>query len=118
MPAAATAAPAPPPVLWRALGTWSGGGSLQTGSFDVTTGALRLRWEATSARPAPEGRLTVTLHSAISGRPLQTVVEHRGAGAATVSIADEPRTSYLDVQAEGLDWRLTLEEAVTAPLRH
>lgn len=111
-PAAAAAAPAPA-VVWRTLGTWSGHGSLQTGSFDVSTGALRLRWQADGAA-AGRGRLTVTLHSAISGRPLQTVVDHQGPGGATASFADEPRTSYLDVQAAGLDWRLTLEEALTA----
>jgi len=111
-PAVATAAPAPRAVVWRTLGTWSGQGSLQTGSFDVSTGAMRLRWDATRERAPGEGHLTVTLHSAISGRPLQTVVDHAGPGGASVSVADEPRTSYLDVQAEGLDWRLTLEEAL------
>ena len=31
------------------LGTWSGRGDRQTDSFDVATGALRLRWEAPAA---------------------------------------------------------------------
>lgn len=110
----AEAAPAPRAVVWRTLGTWQGRGSRQTGSFDVTTGAMRLRWEAVAAGAAGGGHLTVTLHSAISGRPLQTIVDHDGPGTDAVPVADEPRTSYLDVQAAGLDWRLTLEEALTA----
>ena len=87
--AAIGAACSPPPVAqaarpaaeprWHQLGTWAGQGSRQTDSFDVATGALRLRWETRAT--AGGGRFKVSLHSAISGRPLQTFLEHRGAGA-------------------------------------
>jgi hypothetical protein len=103
-------------MAWRTLGEWSGRGSRQTESFDVTTGALRLRWEAANAATGA-GHLTVTLNSAISGRVLQTIVDHEGNGGASVELQDDPRTSYLEIQSDGLDWRLTLEEAGTRPVR-
>jgi hypothetical protein len=99
-------------VAWRTLGSWSGRGNSQTGSFTVETGALRLRWEARNERPAGSGIFRVFLHSAISGRPLQAVVDHRGAGQDTVLLQDDPRVSYLVIESGNLDWAVTLEEAV------
>ena len=63
------------------------------------------------------GRLTVTLHSAVSGRPLQTIVEAQGIGSATVNVADEPRWCHFVIQAEHVEWQMTLEQgfATTAP---
>jgi hypothetical protein len=107
------AASTPTPTAWRTLGSWSGRGNRQTESFDVVTGALRLRWETVNERAPGAGRLSVALHSAISGRALQTIVDHQGVGAATATLSDEPRTSYLVVEAADIDWRLTLEEAVS-----
>ena len=101
-------------VVWRAVGAWSGQGDRQTDSFDVTTGALQLRWSARETTPGT-GRLKVSLHSAISGRPLQTVLEVRGGGAATVYIEDEPRVSYLVIESAGVEWRADLSERVSGP---
>ena len=91
------------PLVWRAVGTWSGRGSSQTGSFEVTTGALRVTWDARDIQTPGSGRLRVALHSAISGRALQTIVDVRGAGANTAYVQDDPRTSYFEVDAVGLD---------------
>jgi len=120
--AAIGAACSPPPVAeaarpaaeprWHQLGAWAGHGSRQTDSFDVATGALRLRWETRGDAAAAGSRFKVSLHSAISGRPLQTLVEHRGTGAGTVHAEDDPRVSYLVIEAEQVDWKVTLEEAV------
>ena len=112
-PAVVPAVGVPAATMWRTLGTWSGRGNQQTESFDVVTGSLRLRWEAVNERAPGAGRLTVALHSAISGRALQTIVDHRGVGAAAATLSDEPRTSYLEVEAADVEWRLTLEEAVS-----
>lgn len=98
-------------TLWRELGTWSGSGSRQTESFDVTSGALRLTWEASEA-PSAQGHLRVSLHSAISGRPLHTAVDHAGTGSDTVRIPTQPRVAYLLVESEGVEWSLRLEEGV------
>jgi hypothetical protein len=125
--AAIGAACSPPPVAeaarpaaeprWHQLGAWTGRGDRQTDSFDVTTGALQVRWNARETTPGA-GRLRVSLHSAISGRPLQTVLDVRGSGADEVYFEDEPRVSYLVVEASDVDWRIELFQAApggTAP---
>lgn len=102
-------------TVWYSLGTWSGRANAQTESFDVTTGALRLTWVAEGETTSEPGRLRVSLYSAISGRPLQTIVDTVGAGVDTVRFADEPRVAYLAIDSDGVAWHLTLEEAVAAP---
>jgi polar amino acid transport system substrate-binding protein len=111
-PGQAAARTAPAETTWRELGSWSGRGSRQTESFEVTTGALRVRWEAANAPAPDQGALTISLHSAISGRVLQTPVDQRGVGASVAHLADEPRTSYLGIESADVDWTVTLEEAV------
>ena len=100
-------------TTWRPLGQWAGAGSRQTESFDVVSGALRLQWSVTpdTAAPATAAPFRVWLYSAISGRPLQLVVEHAGAGSGTVHVADDPRVSYLVVEGEGVMWTAVLHEA-------
>lgn len=125
LPAMWTGCAAPPALAeqapgsdtaWRTLGTWSGQGSRQTESFDVVSGALRLQWSVTPgiAAPPTAAPFRVWLYSAISGRPLQLVVEHAGPGAGTAHVADDPRVSYLLVEAEGVTWTATLDEATNA----
>lgn len=111
-PARAAQAPADA-TTWRPLGQWAGTGSRQTESFDVASGALRLQWEARAAAttPASPSRFRVWLYSAISGRPLQLVAESDGPGAGTAHVADDPRVSYLLIEAEGVSWTATLDEA-------
>jgi hypothetical protein len=105
-------------IVWRSVGTWSGRGNRQTESFDVTTGALRLRWETRGAATpgtvsSPgDGRFRVSLYSSISGRPLQVVVDRSGPGADTAYVEDDPRVSYLVIESDQLEWTATLEEAV------
>ncbi len=72
--------------------------------------AMRLRWRTTKETSPGAGRLTVTLHSAVSGRPLQTLVEARGVGEATVNVTDEPRWCHFVIDADGVDWQVTLEQ--------
>ena len=58
------------------------------------------------------GRFRVSLHSAISGRPLQIIVDRTGVGSDVAFLEDEPRVSYLVIESENVDWSTTLEEAV------
>ncbi len=95
---------------WQSLGSWSGVGDRQTESFDVTSGALRLVWEAREDGASRDRRFRVTLHSSISGRPLETLVDAAGAGADTVLAAAGPRVAYLRIESEGVAWRIELEE--------
>ncbi len=123
VPALATGCAAPPALAeqapgsdtaWRTLGTWTGKGSRQTESFDVVSGAMRLRWQTTApaSGASAAGRFRVTLYSAISGRPLQEVVDHVGPGSGTAHISDDPRVSYLVIDADGVEWNATLDEGV------
>jgi hypothetical protein len=98
-------------TTWRPLGTWSGRGDRQTESFDVITGALRLRWQTRDGSTPGQGRFRVSLYSAISGRPLQVVVDHLGPGEDLAFAEDEPRVSYLVIESDQLEWTATLEEA-------
>ena len=112
-----TPPPADASARWHDLGDWSGRGNRQTESFEVTTGALRLAWETRNESPAAQGTLRVSLHSAISGRRLQTIVDAHGVGGSTVNIEDDPRTSYLEIESANIEWRVRLEEAVVTARR-
>src|SRR2546421_12732888 len=85
------AANSAPQMIWRAVGTWSGDGNRQTESFTSDTGALRVRWETRlAAAAAPPGTFRLTAHSAISGRVLQQVVDHAGAGSGVDYVSQDP----------------------------
>ena len=103
--------PAAAEITWREIGTWSGRLGQQTESFEVSTTPMRLRWQTTSETSPGAGRLTVTLHSTASGRPLQTIVDAHGVSSATVNVADEPRWSYFVIEAADVEWQMTLEQA-------
>jgi hypothetical protein len=105
----ARAAQVPAATVWRSLGQWTGTGSRQTESFDVASGALRLQWEVRGTT-AGAGPFRVWLYSAISGRPLQLVVDHKGPGTGTTHLADDPRVSYLVIEGEGVTWTAMLHE--------
>ena len=112
--------PAPHGVAWRALGSWSGHGNAQTASFTSETGALRVRWETSQRPPGKQPgqgdpSFRVAAHSAISGRLLQPVVEHAGAGEGTGYVQQDPHVFFMVVESNQLDWRLTVEEAIGYP---
>jgi len=110
--------PAAQTVAWHRLGAWSGRGNLQTESFTSDTGALRVRWETT---PQPgdgstaTGAFHLTAHSAISGRPLQEVVDHTGLGSGVGYVQQDPHVFYVVVESNHLNWRFTVEEAIGYP---
>lgn len=102
--------PAAADIEWREVGHWAGGGSRQTESFEVSAFALRLRWQTTSETSPGASHFTVTLHSAVSGRPLQTLVDERGVTSGSVDVNDEPRLAHLVFDAQGVTWTATLEQ--------
>jgi hypothetical protein len=113
------AADQPPPatqqvVAWRAVGSWSGHGDKQTGSFTSESGAFRVRWMTSAAGRSPGngGTFRVTAHSAISGRLLEQVVDHMGAGSGLGYVNQNPNVFYLMVESDQLDWTLSVEEAI------
>jgi hypothetical protein len=102
-------------VVWRTIGSWKGTGPRQTEAFVGETGTLRIRWEATrEADDGEDGLLRVTVHSAVSGRPLARVVEHRGAGQDLAYLNEDPRDFYVVVDSHGLRWAFTVEEGIPA----
>lgn len=103
-PAAAAA------IEWREVGSWSGRVNRQTESFEVSPSAMRLRWRTVNETSPGAGRLTVTLHSAVSGRPLQTILEAHGVASATVPVAEEPRWCHFVIEAEHVEYEMTLEQ--------
>ena len=108
--------PAARTVAYYRLGSWSGRGDIQTESFTSETGALRVRWETTpqpgDAASAADGAFRITAHSAISGRPLQEVVDHAGVGNGVGYVQQDPHVFYVVVDSNHVNWTFTVEEAV------
>lgn len=96
--------------MWRTLGSWSGRGSIQTESFIVEGSVVRVRWETRNEARPDGGTFRLTLHSSVSGRPLGVLADHRGAGKGEGYIPEEPRPSYILVEAEDVEWSFTVEE--------
>jgi hypothetical protein len=81
-------------------------------SFPSDSGMLRISWKTdASALEAPRG-FRVILHSAISGRPIVVAVDEKAAGSVTAFVGDEPRMYFVSIEAQGLDWSLTVEERI------
>jgi hypothetical protein len=100
-------------MIWRAVGTWSGHGNRQTESFTSDSGALRVRWQTMAAASAPpSGTFRLTAHSAISGRVLQQVVDHPGAGSGVDYVSQDPHVFYMSVESTGLDWKFSVDEGI------
>jgi outer membrane biogenesis lipoprotein LolB len=97
-------------VAWRSVGSWSGRGHRQTESFTSETGALRVHWKATGP-----GVFRVSAHSAISGRLLEQVVDHRGPGSGVGYVNQDPHVFYLNIESDA-DWSISAEEGVTGRL--
>jgi hypothetical protein len=104
-------------LIWKPVNTWTGRKSVQTESFPGQSGAFRIHWESRPDGTAPPGRLRVTLHSAISGRPLSVVVEHEGSGRDTAFATDDPRTFFLVIDAQGTAWTVTVDEGIQVVTR-
>src|SRR5579872_5486999 len=103
-----------PTIVWHQLGSWSGHGNRQTESFASESGTLRVRWQATdfpspsASRRAAAFRLTA--HSAISGRPLQQVVDQIGPGAGLDYVQQDPHVFYMSVESSDVNWTFMIEE--------
>jgi hypothetical protein len=119
--AACSSKPKPQPqqaqrtIVWRTLGSWSGRGNRQTESFTSDTGTLRVRWEATALPGRASPSFSLEAHSAISGRLLQTVVDKGGPGSGTGYVQQDPHVFYMVVDADGVGWQFTVEEAIGYP---
>jgi len=73
---------------------------------------MRVNWRADHQAPGAGGAFQLTIHSAVSGRPLLVAVDHPGAGHDISYVHESPRTFYGVVRSTDLDWFFTVEEAV------
>ena len=112
-------APAPPHeprgtkvLVWHTIGSWSGRGSSQTGSFVSDTGTLRVRWQTRTDNRKETGTFRLTVQSAISGRAVAVAAEQRGSGQGDSSVALDPSPLYILIESKDLDWSFTVEEAL------
>lgn len=109
---------APPPqtvAASRSLGTWEGSGNRTIG-INSDSGRFRVKWE-TREGASPGGSFRLTVHSAVSGRPIQLIADHQGAGGATVDFADDPRPYNLMIDSTGVHWSFSVEEIVAGRVR-
>jgi hypothetical protein len=90
---------------------------MQTESFPFESGALRVRWRTQNEAPAATGTFRLVLRSAISGRELAVAADHRGTGQGESYVPETPRSAYMFVESENIDWSFTVEEGVTGTVR-
>jgi len=103
--------PREPIGIPQQVGSWEGTGDHTIG-FVSNSGKFRIRWVTRPEPGRPEGVFHLTVHSAVSGRPLQDVVEQRGAGEGTVNFEDDPRQYNLMVNSIDLVWSIVVDEVV------
>jgi hypothetical protein len=100
-------------IAWRTVGTYAGHGSEQSASFTSDNGAMRILWEAKpSGAASSSGTFRITIHSAISGRPLLVAVDHKGPGKGTAFVGEDPRVFFAEVDSHDLDWSFTVQERI------
>jgi hypothetical protein len=109
---------APVAVGWRPLDAWSGSGDVQTDSFNVESGQWRIKWETRNEATPGAGTFRITVHSAVSGRLLAVAVEHKGAGHDIAYVNEDPRLFHLVIESRGLEWAVSVEEAVIGSIRN
>jgi hypothetical protein len=105
---------APPPqvvTVTRPAGSWQGRGDATLG-FVSDSGRLRITWQAKRERADAAAPLRVTVHSAVSGRPLKVVVDHSGDGDGVVLFDDDPRSYNLMVESANVAWTLAVDEFI------
>ena len=110
-------APTKPPdivAVTREVGAWQGRDSATVGDIPSETGRFRIHWETTNESPAGTGTFKLTMRSAISGRPLQLVADHKGVGAGTADYDEGPRTYDFLVESVNLDWKFRVDETTGA----
>jgi hypothetical protein len=99
-------------VGWRPIGSFSGNGPSQTESFNIESGQWRIKWAATNEKSPAAGVLRVTVHSAVSGRPIASAVDQKGVGRGVAYINEDPRLYHLVIESSDVDWSIAIEEAV------
>lgn len=103
-----------PTIGWRPVASWSGRGNTQTDSFSMGSGQWRIRWETSAQQASSTGKFRVIIHSTVSGRFVEVAVEHQGPGSGLVYVSEDPRSFFLEIESNGVDWKVAVEEGVIA----
>jgi hypothetical protein len=107
---------APPPpapgivAVTRTVGSWEGRGTTTVGDVPTETGRIRIHWQTANETTPGAGSFKLTLRSAISGRTIGIVADHRGAGSGTTDFDEGPRTYDFLVESAHVDWKFRVEE--------
>lgn len=102
-------APESVPPVSRELGAWTGKGNTTLG-FVSESGSFRITWKAQNQDNARPGAFQLTLRSGISGRPMQVIADHQGAGGGSVEFGDDPRMYEFLVESRGIEWSVSVVE--------
>ena len=102
--------PQPIVAVTRPVGSWQGRGTATVGDIPSETGRFRITWETSNESPAGAGTFKLTLRSAIIGRTIGIVADHRGNGTGTAEFDDGPRTYDFLVESINVDWKFRVEE--------
>jgi hypothetical protein len=97
-------------AVTRQVGAWNGHGTATVGDIPSETGQFRIVWETGNESPPGAGTFKLTMRSAISGRTLQVVADHKGPGTGTADFDEGPRTYDFLVESINLDWKFKVEE--------
>lgn len=97
-------------AVTRPVGSWQGRGTATVGDVPSETGRFRITWQTANESPAGTGTFKLTLRSAISGRTLGIVADHKGAGAGTADFDEGPRTYDFLVESANIDWKFSVDE--------
>jgi hypothetical protein len=108
--------PAQQTVIWQHAGFWSGRGDSETEAFPASSGYLRFTWETSNETKPGEGGFKLILGSSISGRPLQVVVDSKGASHDVAHVSEDPRTFYIKVESANENWKFTVDEGFPATI--
>ncbi|MGH9384280.1 MAG: hypothetical protein ACRD2N_08365 [Vicinamibacterales bacterium] len=98
----------------RPVGSWQGTGSQSVGDINSDTGRFHITWETRREQPTGQGTFKLTVRSAVSGRPLQVVVDHRGEGSGQADFADAGRIYDFLVDSNNLEWSFSVVEIYEA----
>ena len=110
--------PPPRPVLTvtRPAGSWQGKGNRTIG-FVSDSGRFRIVWETRNEDSPGSGTFRLTVHSAVSGRPIQVIADQNGEGSGAVDFADDPRPYNFMVDSTNIEWSFTVEEVFVVDAR-
>jgi len=103
-------------AVTRLAGSWQGTGN-RTIDLVSDSGRFHITWEARNEHPPNTGRFRLTVHSAVSGRPIQVVADHRGEGSGSADFADDPRVYNFVVDSTNVEWAFSVNEIIAAPVR-